>query len=572
MMKQTAKDTVIILCAIIFAVSTAWTQGVLMPPGPPEKTMKSLDQVEPRIPLAGGSSMVAITNSGSYYLTGNLYQTLAITTDSVTVDLMGYTISAGAMNAIDILGPLHNLVIRNGILKGSSIGLDAPALRNSASRFENLTVVDNTAAGIRVGSGCTIANCILERNAVYGIRLELGSNSVVRGCRISRNTAVGLEVVRGGACVEDNHIENNGTVGLRVKGSGSYIHDNIVKGNFDNYDFDMDNQINLLLSEIPETLEWPCSVKLTGTLICTIPATNGITVAADNVLLNLAGHAIISLTTGISGSGVRLVDGYSALRVRDGMLRGWDAIGEAGLRANGFGVVVERVHSRRNYYGFLLGNRAQVSQCIAQENLDVGISLMRDGQVRESTSVDNGVTGITVEDGSQVEGCVATLNRHDGIMAATGCLVRRCTVQSNSLDGIFAPIGCQITDCVAEGNGEDGLEVISEGTIRNCTARNNGRTGINIIGTGNTADGNTVTLSGSNPAYSMGSKAGIMVVGSNNLIIRNWLSMNASVDFNVNPGNQIGLVMPPPLPTTPGVVGSAGGGFGATDPFANITY
>ena len=64
---------------ILFALAPlAFAAGPLTPPGPPAPTMKSLDEVEPRIPLTqdttpgDATAVFKITQSGSYYLTKNL--------------------------------------------------------------------------------------------------------------------------------------------------------------------------------------------------------------------------------------------------------------------------------------------------------------------------------------------------------------------------------------------------------------------------------------------------------------------------------------------------------------------
>ncbi len=51
--------------------------------------MKTLTQLEPRTPLAGGTAAITISQSGSYFLTGNL--TVA-TGDAITINASGVTL------------------------------------------------------------------------------------------------------------------------------------------------------------------------------------------------------------------------------------------------------------------------------------------------------------------------------------------------------------------------------------------------------------------------------------------------------------------------------------------------
>ena len=77
-------------------------QGPLTPPGAPAPTMKTLDQIEPRIAInatntpGDASSLFRIAQPGSYYLTGNITGVagkdgIEIASSNVTIDLMGFT-------------------------------------------------------------------------------------------------------------------------------------------------------------------------------------------------------------------------------------------------------------------------------------------------------------------------------------------------------------------------------------------------------------------------------------------------------------------------------------------------
>ena len=63
--------TLALLLLIVHSpLSTTFSQGALTPPGAPAPTMKTLAQIEPRMPIS--SLTYIISAPGSYYLTTNL--------------------------------------------------------------------------------------------------------------------------------------------------------------------------------------------------------------------------------------------------------------------------------------------------------------------------------------------------------------------------------------------------------------------------------------------------------------------------------------------------------------------
>src|SRR5262249_50177124 len=110
----------------------AFGQGPLTPPGAPAPTMKTLDQVEPRIPVnatntpGDATSVFKITQPGSYYLTGNLAGVsgkhgIYITSGNVTLDLMGFDLVGvgGSLDGIhvDNTAVSVNYTVRNGSVR-----------------------------------------------------------------------------------------------------------------------------------------------------------------------------------------------------------------------------------------------------------------------------------------------------------------------------------------------------------------------------------------------------------------------------------------------------------------------
>jgi hypothetical protein len=226
----------------------AFAQGALTPSGTPAPTMKSLDQLEPRIPIGqvGGSiSNLTISQPGSYVLLGNLTvasgAAIAITTDNVTLDLGGFTLastdSAAASDAINLADNLQSVAIRNGHIRSGSrvdtIGATpGPGfaggihLLRSNSQCTNIQVEDLSIVGVRttaIGQVFLARNCQVDFCIGTGIQAEQVYDSRATHCGNTAILAV-TAVNSFGECLKNgNGIEATtatGCYGVSVSGNG----------------------------------------------------------------------------------------------------------------------------------------------------------------------------------------------------------------------------------------------------------------------------------------------------------------------------------------------------------------
>lgn len=183
----------IALTASIFLMSTLsiLAQGPLAPTGAPGPTMKSLDQIEARTPIA--SAPFTITTSGSYYLTKSVSvasgDAITINANDVTLDLNGFTISSTNPNPVTGTGiligsSLHNITISNGHISGAIV-FSAGSYGGSGF-YNGIYFSGGPPLATRV-VGVTISGC-----KSMGIDLSSVSSTVVESCAV--NTVGGYGV------------------------------------------------------------------------------------------------------------------------------------------------------------------------------------------------------------------------------------------------------------------------------------------------------------------------------------------------------------------------------------------
>ena len=520
--------------ALFALLSPALAQGPLSPPGPPGETMKSLDQIEPRSLLA--RAPVTIDKPGSYYLAASLDGTVSIEADDVALDLMGFAI-VSTHEAIDFPRSQNNVVVRNGTLKGST-GLDAREMVDANCLFENLRV-EGASFGIYAGSGCVIRNCDVRGSSISGIRIARGTNSAVLDCRV---------------------LDNPGT-GIDATGIGVLVAGNVVRGNKSNYSFSQGHHLNLLLCEVPETISWPASITFAGSLACSNPVVHGISIEADNVSIDLAGHSLVGPGAN-SGHGIFQAGNRRNLQVRNGALVHWRGPDCGGVYATGPNNRFSDLHASSNFYGLYSGPGSRFDNCTAFANSEDGLHAMAGSSLSGCTawSNDYGIVageasslsdcaarqnlayGITVEYGSSVQNCTASKNGQYGFRLLDHSSAVNCSAFENGLDGFYAGIGNIVSGCTASRNSTNGISVDARCWVsgNTCDANDSSSAGILARGNGNRIQDNHLS----------GNGAGLRLAGTNNFAVRNTAFGN-SANFAYVAGNLLGTVQTSPVGAGP---------------------
>ncbi len=183
--------------------------GPINPPaGPVGPTGKTLQEIfdkpsggDGRIQIPGGTTSVAITQPGSYVLTGDIVTEFAmqIAASNVTLDLNGHhLISTVASSAtLSIQGAQTNVKIRNGTVVGGvfgiSVGTGAVGLLVEdvdvyGARANGITGA-NMRAGVlrrcRVFDTGSTTTATTGSTIVFGISIS-GTGNRVEGCAVSR--------------------------------------------------------------------------------------------------------------------------------------------------------------------------------------------------------------------------------------------------------------------------------------------------------------------------------------------------------------------------------------------------
>jgi hypothetical protein len=283
---------------------------------------------------------------------------------------------------------------------------------------------------------------------------------------------------------------------------------------------------------VPYTIATPGSYYLTGTFTG-VAGTNGITIAANDVSLDLNGFALIGVPGSLDGiSSANFPATYTNLTVRNGIIRNW---GGSGVRA---------------FYMYNCTFRDLVVETNGSTGLQAGVT----GLIRNCIASQNGGDGIDADSLAVVVECNASYNAFHGFYAS-GSVVQRCVAYGNGATGIYIFNYSKADHCLASANANDGIALgyYCYATDNTCVLNNPGGSasygGIRTFYNGGRIEGNHIQY---NAGY------GIVVGGGGVkwLVIRNSTVGITANAYSIPAGND---------------VGPWGNAATATSPFANIS-
>lgn len=152
---------------VVGAGLVAMAGDVDPPSGAVSGTMKTLEDVEPRVAIRNGAAPIVINQRGSYYLAEDVFAMagehgIEITASHVTLDLNGFavigTTELGSLDGIRIDPSVDNAAVLNGVVRDCpESGIYANGTR--MCRFEDVRVKDCADFGILGGDEASIIRC-----------------------------------------------------------------------------------------------------------------------------------------------------------------------------------------------------------------------------------------------------------------------------------------------------------------------------------------------------------------------------------------------------------------------------
>ncbi len=319
------------LALLLAPAALLFAQGPLTPPpGVPVATMKRLDEVEARTIVnaancpPSGSYAFSIApaqfpSGGSFYLTGNLVIPsnggIFISASNVTLDLNGFSLiggpSASLFSGIFISG--KNVTITGGGITGAafSTGIN--------SGVANTRVSGVSVSGTGVGGGIVLT----------------GAGALVQGSTVNGTGGIGIQA----DAVSDSTATATASTAIVAKSTSNVSGTTTGSGPAVIVNDPLNRDGGDVRTPIPGgtaayTIAQSGSYYLTGNL--SVSSGNAITIAADQVTLDLNGFNLTSTSNTASGDAIN-INGRNGIQITNGtILSGSTVNGSSVTAGSGF--------------------------------------------------------------------------------------------------------------------------------------------------------------------------------------------------------------------------------------------
>lgn len=200
---------VLVVWTLAWSFGSVARSGPLTPPGAPAPTMKTLNEVEARIPIGplttpgDANAVYVISQPGSYYLTGDVQGVagksgILIGAESVTLDLNGYALvgASGSLHGVVMFAFVPGVEIRNGVVR--NWGQSGVLALAENGRIRDLRIYNCGRWGIDVAGSllpriedCAVYSC----GGIAGVDgggIRSTGDVLVRGCTVYSASGAGI--------------------------------------------------------------------------------------------------------------------------------------------------------------------------------------------------------------------------------------------------------------------------------------------------------------------------------------------------------------------------------------------
>ena len=262
------------------------------------------------------------------------------------------------------------------------------------------------------------------------------------------------------------------------------------------------------IDHVPFTISAAGSYFLTRDVTGPANTGDGITIASDDVTLDLNGFSVIGTaadTSQVHGFGITVssVPRHNIV-IRNGVVRDWN-----------YGIVGDRAHQSR------------IDGVRAYNNKWEGIRGGTDTTITDCSSASNGEFGIE-SFGGTVQHCEVDGNTSAGIFVTDNSIVKDNSVHNNLFDGIDVANNADVEGNSIIASGGQGIVASgSANVIKDNMVQGSAKNGIDVLNN-STVEGNTVVQN--NYSNTVGA-SGILSAGNNNGITANHVTHNFMQDI-----------------------------------------